>query len=84
MHQTMTLEIRHQISVDTTTGEYVLRETFGARPSQEWRLTSLDDAKALHAKRLAFLKELVARISPEARAAVEDAREIDNLKAGNA
>lgn len=80
----MMLEIRHQISVDTETGEYVLRETFGARPPQEFRLATLDEAKALHVKRQALLKELVASISPEAREAVEDAREIDNLRGGNA
>jgi len=84
MHQTTTLEIRHQISIDTETGDYVLREMFGGQPPQEWRLKTLDDAKALHAKRQSMLKELVASISAEARRAVEDAREIDNLKAGNA
>lgn len=82
MHQT--LEIRHQISIDPETREYVLREMFGAQPPMEWRFASLDDAKAAHARRQSQLKELVASISPEARKAVEDAREIDNLKAGNA
>lgn len=82
MHQT--LEIRHQISIDVATGDYVLREVFGNQPQKEWRFASLDDAKAAHARRQSQLKELVANISPEARKAVEDARHIDNLKAGNA
>jgi len=80
----MTLEIRHQILVDTETNDYVLRERFGSLPPQEWRLATLDEAKALHAKRQQMLKELVASISRVARHAVEDAREVDNLKAGNA
>ena len=84
MHQSMTLEIRHQISVDTVTREYVLREMFGQQPPKEWRFKTLDDAKAFHANRQLLCKQIVASVSPEAADAVADAREIDNLKAGRA
>lgn len=84
MHQTMTLEIRHQILIDTATNEYVLRERFGNVKPIEWRYKTLDDAKAAHAKRQTFCKAIVASISPEAADAVADARQVDNLKAGNA
>lgn len=84
MHQTMTLEIRHQISIDTATSEYVLREMFGNVAPTEWRYKTLDEAKAAHAARQVLCKAIVASISPEASDAVADAREVDNLKAGHA
>ena len=84
MYQTMTLEIRHQISVDTNTGEYILREMFGEQPAQEWRFAALDKAKEFHAFRQKLCKAIVASVSPDAAMAVANAREVDNLKAGHA
>lgn len=80
----MMLEIRHQISVDTATGKYHLRETFGKQAPMTFAFDTQAEAEAAAKQRMAFLKEMVASISPEARAAVEDARHIDNLRAGKA
>lgn len=82
MHKTETLEIRHQISTDGA--GFIVREMFGGQPAIEWRVPTLELAKRLADERRETLKEMVASISKEARAAVEDARHIDNLKAGKA
>ena len=84
MHQTMTLEIRHTITINGDPAQYVLREMFGEQPPQEWRFDTLNEAKAFHAARQVFCKAIVASVSPEAADAVADAREVDNFKAGDA
>ena len=82
MTDNMILKIRHQILVDG--GVYVVRETFGDQPRVEWRVPDLAAANALVAERKAMLLKIIASISDDARRAVEDARHIDNLKAGRA
>lgn len=82
MAETETLEIRHQLSIDAK--GYVVREVFGAQKPMVFRVATADEGKALIERRKAILMEMVASISDDAREAVENARHVDNLKAGNA
>jgi hypothetical protein len=77
-----TLEIRHQILAD---GDgCIVREHFGDQGPMEWKVPDRATADALVAERRDMLTKMVADISDEAREAVEDARHIDYLRAGNA
>lgn len=80
--ETETLEIRHQVAIDGDM--FVVRELFGDRKLMEWRVDTLNAAKALVDARKAGLLRMISDISPEAAEAVANARHIDNLKAGNA
>lgn len=81
--ETTTLEIRHQILM-TPSGGFYVRETFGDQPEIRWEVPDRATADALVAERRALLTQMVADISPDAREAVNDAIDIDYLKAGNA
>lgn len=65
-------------------GEVVPPDEFVVFLAKDDAFAAILPAKALHAKRQSLLKAMVASISDDARRAVEDAREVDNLKAGNA
>lgn len=75
------LEIRHRVAARGSV--YVVIENFGDQPAIEFTCLTLEEAKTLVASRKALLLEMVASISDEARAAVDDARHINNLKAGH-
>lgn len=77
-----TLEIRHRLWMDGA--EYVVAENFGDQPETQWRVPDRASADALIEERKTMLTELVASISKRTRQAVENARHIDNLKAGRA
>jgi hypothetical protein len=79
----LTLEIRHQIGMRPDGGLYV-RETFGDQPSVQWDVPDRATADALVTERREMLMKMVADISPDASDAVNEARHIDNLKAGTA
>ncbi|MBX3579943.1 MAG: hypothetical protein KF723_22295 [Rhizobiaceae bacterium] len=80
----VTLEIRHRIGMRDD-GSFFVRETFGDQPAATFEpIADRATADALVIERRDMLMKMVADISPEAADAVDDARIIDNLKAGNA
>ena len=76
------LSIGHEIRGDGQ--KFIVRETFADCTPIEFELPDLETARAFVAERRLMLKEMVAAISPAAREAVEDAVEVDLLKAGHA
>lgn len=79
---TKTLEIRHRILLSGT--RFIVAENFGDQPEIRWNVPDRATADKIVAERRELLTEMVASISKEARQAVEDARDIDNMKAGRA
>ena len=77
-----TLTIRHRLVLDGD--RYVVIENFGDQPERRFDVANKADGELLIARRKARLLEMVSEISDEAKEAVEQARHIDNLKAGNA
>lgn len=80
MTEKTTLTINHKILLDNDSNAYIVRETFGDRPYEEWRVSTFHEAEALVKERRKVLLEMIASSSEEARQAVEEARYIDNLR----
>ena len=80
--RTVMLEIRHRLRLDGDA--YVVIENFGSQPEISWRVPDRTTADALITERKSLLKAMVASISDDARKAVGEALEIDNLQAGHA
>ena len=77
------LVIRHQIYADAD-GLFRVRETFGDQRPVEFVAATLQRAEQIAESRRSFLLDMVASLSPAAKLAVEDARYVDNVKAGHA
>jgi hypothetical protein len=82
MARILDLEIRHRIG--TRGDKYVVIENFADQPAIVWEVPTRELAEALIASRKAMLLEMIANISSKHAKAVEERREIDNLKAGHA
>lgn len=76
------IEIRHRIAMDG--GSYLVIENVGTLAEIRWRVPTRSVADALVAERKRLLLKMISDISATAKAAVEDARHIDNMKAGHA